>query len=137
MEFSKEFIEIFDHIGDKLGVAIDWSNKNVIPYLQELCDKYINWEIWTSVAWIVICVLLLILGIVSIKFAMKKHKEWEENGRSRYDTTKDISDISCVIGALLVIISVFVISVNVFEIIKCVTFPEMKIYEYITAFMET
>ena len=81
--------------------------------------------------------MLLILGIVSIKFAMKKHKEWEENGRSRYDTTKDISDISCVIGALLVIISVFVISVNVFEIIKCVTFPEMKIYEYITAFMET
>ena len=137
MEFSKEIIEVFDYIGEKFGIAIDWSSKNVVPYLQELCEKYINWEIWTSVAWIVICVLLFAGGIVAIKYAYKKLVEWNKNGCSRYDTDKDISDVLYIIGGVLIFASVVIVGINVFDIIKCVTFPEMKIYEYITTFMET
>lgn len=36
---SEEIIKILDHIGSKFGVAIDWTDKNVMPYLQELADK--------------------------------------------------------------------------------------------------
>lgn len=37
---NEEIIKILDYIGSKFGVAIDWTDKNVTPYLQELHDLY-------------------------------------------------------------------------------------------------
>ena len=48
MSVSSEVIEILDYLGDKLGIAIDWTNENIIPYLQVLINKFIKWEISTS-----------------------------------------------------------------------------------------
>ena len=135
MKFSEEIISVFDYLGEKMGVAIDWTSSSVMPYLQELCGKYINWEIWTSIAWIVIGLLLLITGVISIKFAMKKHKEWKENGCDRYDLSKAVAEVSFIIGIALISIFVIMEGINAFDIIKCLTFPEMKIYEYITSLM--
>ena len=54
MNFSDEVIKILNYLGEKFGIAIDWTNDNALPYLQELCDKFIKWEICTSTAWIVL-----------------------------------------------------------------------------------
>ena len=97
--------------------------------------KYIDWEIWVSIAWIVISLLFLISGIVSIKFAMKAYKKWKEDGCSRYDSSKDVADALLFIGIALILIFAIIASINAFDIIKCLTFPEMKIYEYITILM--
>lgn len=135
MKFSEEIISVFDYLGEKMGVAIDWTSSSVMPYLQELCGKYIDWEICTSIAWIVIGLLFLITGVISIKFAMKKHKEWKENGCGRYELSKDVAEVSFFIGISLISIFVVIVGINVFDIIKCLTFPEMKIYEYITTLL--
>ena len=60
---SEKIIKILDHIGSKFGVAIDWTDKNVMPYLQELADKYINYELVTSIAIAVVCVFGIIWSI--------------------------------------------------------------------------
>lgn len=135
MKFSEEIISVFDYLGEKMGVAIDWTSSNAIPYLQELCGKYIDWEIWVSIAWIVISLLFLISGIVSIKFAIKAYKKWKEDGCGRYDSSKDAAEVLLFIGIALILIFAIIASINAFDIIKCLTFPEMKIYEYITSLM--
>jgi hypothetical protein len=43
MDISNEIIEVLDHLSEKFGVVINWSSENVMPYVQELCGKYINW----------------------------------------------------------------------------------------------
>lgn len=113
---SKQIIEILDYLGEKLGIAIDWSSDNVIPYIQMLCEKYINFEISTSIAWIVIGVIIAIIGICFIIFDAKN--EWEYVG-------------PIVIGAIILIITIPVICVQIFDIIRCNTFPELQIIEYI------
>ena len=63
---SEEIIKILDHIGSKFGVAIDWTDKNVMPYLQELAEKYINYEIAISATIVIaLVVIALILGILT------------------------------------------------------------------------
>lgn len=65
MQISKEIIEVLDYIGNKFGLAIDWSSENVMPYIEQLCSKYISWEIATSIAWIAISILALtVIGIL-------------------------------------------------------------------------
>lgn len=46
---SEEIIKILDALADKFGIAIDWTSSNVLPYLQQLCTKYVRCEIATSI----------------------------------------------------------------------------------------
>ena len=39
---SEEVIKIFDYIGEKLGVAIDYTQDNIYPYLEDLWHIYIS-----------------------------------------------------------------------------------------------
>lgn len=50
-----EIIKVLDDLSERLGIDVDWTSQNVLPYLQELCDKYISYEIWTSIVYILIC----------------------------------------------------------------------------------
>ena len=48
MEVSDQIIKVLDEVGKRFGLAIDWTQQNIVPYLQELSHKIINYEIWTS-----------------------------------------------------------------------------------------
>ena len=113
---SKQIIEVLDYLGEKLGVAIDWSSDNVIPYIQMLCEKYINFEISTSIAWIIIGGIIAIIGICFIVFDAMN--EWDYVGPT-------------VIGVIILIITIPMICVQIFDIIRCNTFSELQIIEYI------
>ena len=124
MEFSKELIEVFEYLGEKAGVAIDWSSENVVPYITELCGKYIDWEIATSVAWFVMALILLIATIVLAKWGWKKATD-------RYD--EELWKIAIVVCVwLITIVVVSVSGTQVMDILKCKFFPELQIYEFVT-----
>lgn len=121
MTFSKEIIEILDYIGSKFGIAIDWTSDNVMPYLQSLCEKYIQWEIATSAAWIIGMILLTGLCFL-IAYV----------GRSIYvGGSIYLDDIMIRIGVLIGIIGIAVISFQAYDIISAITFPELKIYDFL------
>ena len=61
MSFSSQFIEVLDALCDKIGIAIDWTSQNVMPYVTDLATRIITYEISTSAAWIIICLLMKIL----------------------------------------------------------------------------
>ena len=63
MTVSSEIIEVLDYLGEKFGIAIDWTSNNVLPYLQALVDKFIKWEIFTSIVWIAIAAFIIVMTI--------------------------------------------------------------------------
>lgn len=112
MEFSKEIIEVIDYMGSKIGITIDWTNENIIPYLQQLANKYINWEITTSIVWIIMAILCFAL----LAFICYKADECE---------FMIVIGISCAI----------IIGCQVFDICRCQCFPELQIYNFIQNYM--
>ena len=113
MEFSKELIEIFNFLFEKFGIAIDWSGDNIVPYIKELCGKYIKWEIATSITWMAIVVIVtIILWIVAAK---------GDNGDG-------FLTLCAVVASIITLI---VVSFQVFDIVECMVFPEKAIYDYI------
>lgn len=111
MTFSKEIIEILDYIGGKFGIAIDWSSDNVLPYVRQLCEKYIAFEMATSIAWLIVGVILAIIGLLFIK------ADWD--------------GLQWIVIIMLCMIGLAMIGQQVYDIIACNTFPEMKIIEFI------
>ena len=124
---SEEIIKVLDALAEKFGLAVDWTSANVIPYLEQLCGKYVNYEIATSVIWILFGIACLIFGRVlfkKIKYCYSKSDGMnEDNGYSW-------GCIGTVIGfGVLTIIGIIVVMTQVFDIVTCFTFPEKIIIE--------
>ena len=75
---SEEIIKVLDDLGQRFGIAIDWSSQNVIPYLQDLMQRFINYEVISSIVWIFIYFIVLYGAYIGIprfnKYADKKNR---------------------------------------------------------------
>ena len=115
---SKEIIEVLDALSERLGMSIDWTQNNIIPYLQEICDKYVNYEIATSIVWIVVGIILLIVAVLVIK---------------KLNTDNDLEDddifLLIIVTAVCGITGIWIVLTQVFDIVTCYTFPEKIIIE--------
>ena len=114
---SDEVIKILDALTELLGLAIDWSSSNVLPYFQQLCNKYIKYEIATSIIWIVIGIVLLLGG----RYLFKKREYLD-------DMFFGISGMTIVVIIIVVLTGGFMITTQVFDIATCITFPEKMIF---------
>lgn len=124
MTVSDQIIKVLDALCLKFGMAIDWTNENVIPYITTLCAKLISYEIWTSVAWIGIMVVLSIISTIIVV----KYRIFSSDFVNKWDI------VACILQCLFIVIwigAVICVGVQVFDIIKCVTFPEMYVFEYV------
>ena len=117
MTVSGQIIEVLNTLCEKFGLVMDWSNANVLPYLQELMTKFIKWEITTSWVWIIIGVVFLLFGIFLIVYEICSGYMCDGLG--------------IVIGTILTVICVVVISCQVFDIVEAICLPEKTIYEFI------
>ena len=115
---SEEIIKVLDALAEKFGLAVDWTASNVIPYLEQLCGKYVNYEMVTSIVWIVLSSIGMFVGYRIYKKMSKA--EYEEDGNSIFS--------NWVFGAISVVLSI-VICTQIFDIVTCLTFPEKIIIE--------
>ena len=66
MEFSQNVIEIFDDLCERIGIAIDWSAENIMPYIKDLFERFIRFEIGTSIFYIVLSIFVLSIALSNI-----------------------------------------------------------------------
>ena len=128
MQVSDQIIEVLDYLCSKIGVTIDWTASNVLPYVQTLLEKYIAWEIGSDIFWCIIGILFIISGIIFYKLTIKFKNKYKKTGDSDYEFVYMLLSI-CFVAVL--VIGIIMELYNIYDIIKCVTFPELKIYEYI------
>lgn len=125
MSFSSQFIEVLDALCAKFGIVIDWTSQNVMPYLTDLATRLVNYEIWTSVAWIVI---LGVAFIVTWKLTKNARKD---------DSFGNEGNFICawVACGIIGIIFVTITCVEIFDIIRALTIPEVVIYGFLKGLM--
>lgn len=128
MKVSEQIIQVLDALCEKFGIVIDWTATNVIPYIEMLCGKYVNYEIATSVVWIAVALIMCVPGFILFKL-LNKNKEW---GVEHFQYTGDcyIGRIFSYIGvaALFLIPSIMIIT-QALDIVTCLTFPEKIIID--------
>ena len=131
MTFSEELINILEYLGGKIGVTIDWASTTMVPYLTELCEKIISYEIWTSVFWMVFmwaCAICLWIPATIC---------WVRGHKQKWDLT-DSGDLEALMIIVIIVacvwslFSIIVTGVQAYDIIEAAYFPEKTIYEFIT-----
>ena len=118
--WASQVIAVADDLCKRFGIAIDWSQENVLPVLKTLAGKLISFEIYTSIFWLILGAVLLTLGIVCVIKGIKNSDD------------DDLLFACLLLATFLVIGGLIVVGDQVYDIIQCKTFPEMYVYEYIT-----
>lgn len=123
---SNEIIKVLDALGEKLGLAIDWTSDNILPYAQQLMERFIRYEICTSIAWIAI------IGAIFFACLIVAIKIWPKAAEAYWDIDEvapwiagGATILSILFGGAFIII----LGEQVMDIITCATFPEKMIYE--------
>lgn len=117
---GNEIIKVLDNLGEKFGIAIDWSSENVLPYLQDLTKRIVNYEITKDFIWIgMFTIGLIILTVIIIK--VRKNKDI-------YNDDKFVATLFCSIGIVMLLATTII---NIFDIVKATNIPEATVIEYI------
>ena len=102
---GNEIIKVLDNLGEKFGIAIDWSSENVLPYLQDLTKRIVNYEITKDFIWIgMFTIGLIILTVIIIK--VRKNKDI-------YNDDKFVAILFCSIGIVMLLATTII---NIFDI---------------------
>lgn len=129
---SDQIIQVMDAIAEKMGVAINWAADNVMPYVQQLCSRYITYRMAMSLSSVILCA---IVTAVLWKVSMFFHKKAAEDD---WDC-----DNPCFWGAIFGWVMFFFSCITLLvstcstvnTVITCLTFPEKIILEFVKSFL--
>lgn len=123
---SDEIIKVLDALSEKVGLTVDWSCENLVPYFKQLCDHLVNYELVTSIVWLVIGIFFIIAAFVTYKYV--------NSDSSSYLGDFDITLIA--LGVVLAIGGIGIILIQIFDIVTCLTFPEKVILDEIQSLLQ-
>lgn len=132
MTVSDQIIAVIEALCEKFGIVIDWTSANVLPYIEQLAGRFIQYEIWTSVArmifWIIVTVAIWIIA----KWFCKKASEddWDCDYGWFWGAI-----FSLIFAIIITIITLIAIPCQTLDIIEAITIPEKTIIDYISTFM--
>lgn len=125
---SDEIIKIFDALGEKLGVAIDWSQENIYPYIQDLCQRATQCEITNNIIALIVWAIIFAFSIFGIIFIMKKFPK-----HTGMDTVEEIflglSIFGLIIFGILIILSLAASIQNINNICMYIYVPERTLLD--------
>ena len=80
---SQEIIKVLEYLGEKLGIAIDWTTENVLPYAEQLFKRYVTLKItYSSIGTIIgiaLAVTAIVLGVKVLKAYIEMKKTETSN----------------------------------------------------------
>lgn len=130
MTVSEQIIQVLDNLGEKFGLAIDWSSENILPYASELMNKAISYELWMNIVPLVLVGIGMIISwTIFLKTIKNKDFDW-------YDSkTGPIAFVSIIVAAVFSMIFIFCAIDCIPTIIACLTFPEKVIFDMIQSML--
>lgn len=117
---SEEIIKVLDNLAQKFGTTIDWTSQNIMPYLQDLMSRFIQYKNSISILWIVIATILIIISIICIVKLIKWIKKDEY-------CDDELAAIGFIVTTIVMIIAICILINNITGLIKNTYIPEMII----------
>lgn len=135
---SAQIIEVLNDICEKFGIAVDWTSKNIQPYLKELMTKCINYKLATDIVWLVVGIILFIIGGVLLRFAFnnnRKYHEIEDYYERMCSNLDETAGTQIIIGGICLSIAVVLILYFTINLLACLTFPEKIILDMVRSYL--
>lgn len=143
---DEELCNVIDKIAEKIGVAIDWSSENVMPYIQDIMQRYRAMSIIETVIIMAVCAIVMtICVIVAIKMAKgvinglnnRVSSIWfdADHKDSYFDDASTFSVVMTALITVLFLISFIAFGFATGDLIRWIYVPEVKLLEVLKGLM--
>ena len=127
MNVSAQIIEVLEYLGNKIGIAIDWSAENVLPYLEELMQRLVSYQIVNKSIQIgisfILTIVIIIVLIKFLRYAIPK---------TRYNDDWEFGIAFGSVFGIAGILGFFIwFGVAFASLLKWIYLPEFEIIQYI------
>ena len=129
---SNEIIKVLDTICDKFGLVIDWTSKDVIPYVEQLCEHIVRYELVSSTIYTVLSLVILVVGTI---FCIRMFKKIFKSSLFDFDKTGAYAGIIFLLIAIYMIFFT-TLTIQFEDAITALTFPEKTIIEFISQYTQ-
>lgn len=130
---DNKVIEVLDYLGEKFGIAVDWTAENVWPQVTEFMGRYATYEIARSIVWIVIGLITIIASICLWRTMYKSYKKKD----GFWYWTNEATVVVSIITVIASVVFVCTIEDSIFKIIEWTIIPEMKFVEVISGLLKS
>lgn len=135
-----EIIKLLDELAKRFGIAIDWTSENVMPYLEDLCSRFITYNIVVNVFWIIMAFVVICFDVWFVKKSYQMYKEDRNNiFFETFSFGRDVTYlwIATVITVIVFsLISVILGLVALLEIPKLIFIPEVFMIDWLNVHVE-
>ncbi len=109
--------QTLQELAKQFGLALNWGDKNVIPYLQDLAKRVITYEFRSSIFWIAIGSIFILMGIGAIILGFR--------------FGANAIGLAICAAVVLWIFGIGIVGYQINDIILCGTLPEKILLLYI------
>ncbi|MCC2864900.1 hypothetical protein LK494_03065 [Anaerovorax odorimutans] len=142
LTISENIIAVLDDVSKKLGIAVDWTSENIMPYLKDISDRIVKFELTTSIIWMIVAAALMIgmalIGIHIYKVHKTKNAEsifMEKTGYREIIAINFGATITLIAMGIATLICLIVIMMQINDIVKCCVLPERIVVDYISSYL--
>ena len=72
--------EAVNELAKQFGVAIDWSQKNIMPQINDLINRYAEYRITVDTIWCVACAVLITIVVIIAVITLWRNREYNGSG---------------------------------------------------------
>lgn len=112
---------LLQKLAEQFGLALDWGSENVVPYLQQLAERVVKYEVSQSIFWLVVGVLLILIGIGLFVLVGKG------------DLDSETANYFVILGFCAIGIGVVIIGCQISDLIECKYLPEKILLRYVNS----
>lgn len=125
-------IQVIEAVCDKLGIVADWANTNVVPYAQELINKYMTYVLVSKLTQFMLSVVLVCVLCTVVMYCNRQYKAIVKEQGQRYKNNEEVKfqviGTTCAIAAPFVFVLCLVF---LFGVLKAFMIPELYILDLI------
>jgi len=135
MEYPHQFITVLDELARRFGVAVDWTQQNVMPYVIDLFSRIVMYRLTMASIAMGIALTFMVGVAIYIKRGSRKAPffEWEarrDTSGFKNGTFRTIIAIVLMVVAVSAALPVFL--VNLVTFVRCIFLLEMVVFDFVT-----
>lgn len=139
---NNEVVTVLDALSEKLGIAIDWSSENILPYIQEIYEGFVGRKSMLLIGIFIVSMLCIIVGIIFCVYYNKsvivvERKEKESVLIEKYESFTDPTLLGWFLLSLSIIAMIAGVVGVIYSICSFLAFfpsPELYFLKYIGLF---
>lgn len=135
---DNKVIEVLDYMGEKLGIAIDWTSENVMPQVTEFMGRY---QVYAIVEHSLHAAMLIVTIVIMIAFLKKMFKGIATKDRENiwYELSWCTDGVIPFVITFFAVVAIgfiaFEVANHVFNIAKWALVPEIQFFETFSSYL--